>query len=441
MRPGSASSTVPATTERDGAGPLDSQSEKAAPPPPSGADAAAEARLPLGQIVLLAALTATLPASIDGLSPALPAIAGALGVEATRVSTAMSAFVISFAIAQLIGGMLADALGRRPVILGGLVIYIGGGLLAANAASFPMLLAARACQGLGAAGAVLLARTIVRDLLPREAAARALALIGMLFGLVPILAPLISGVLVSLGGWRAPFLAMAALGVAVGAASLLRLPETLAPHARAPLDPAGLMRSLARLTASRALMTYVLANAFAYSGILLFSSAAPQVIVGHMGFPAATYAMLLALSTLGFMAGNFASFRLVRRRGVDMTLRLGTLSLLAGPALMLAATRAWPEAWPALILPQMLYTFGWGVVQPQAQAGALSTHPESIGQASALLGFGQLAIAGLIVALYSQATTGLAPALALGMASCGVLALAMAWGLVGRAAAKAERLG
>lgn len=388
--------------------------------------------MPLGQIVLLAALTATLPASIDGLSPALPAIATALATDAAHVSAAMSAFVISFAIAQLIGGMLADALGRRPVILGGLVIFTLAGLLAASATSFTMLLAARALQGFGAAAAVLLARTIVRDQLPREAAARALALIGMLFGSVPILAPLISGALVAFGGWRAPFLAMAALGLAVGVASLHRLPETLAPERRQPFDLRGLARSLGHLSRSHALMAYVLGNAFAYSGILLFSSAAPQVIIGHMGHPAATYALLLSLSTLGFMAGNAAAFRLVQRRGVDATLRIGVLFQLAGPLVMLAATHVFPVAWPALILPQILYTFGWGIVQPQAQAGALSTHPESIGQASALLGFGQLAIAGIIVAIFSRLTEGASFTLALGMALCGTLAAACGWLMVGR---------
>lgn len=394
--------------------------------------AASAERLPLGQIVLLAALTATLPASTDGLSPALPALAHSLGVEAARVSTAMSAFVISFAVAQLIGGMLADALGRRPVILGGLVIYALAGLLGAVAPSFPLVLLARALQGLGAAMAVLLARTIVRDQLPREAAARALGLIGILFGMMPIAAPLISGGLVSIGGSRMPFIAMATLGLVVGIIAMLRLPETLAPERRLPLDPAGLISSLAGLCRSRALMAFVIGNAFSYSGILLFSSAAPQVMIGHMGFAAATYALLLALSTLGFMAGNAVSIRLVRRHGVDVTARLGTIPLLLGPLVMLAATRVWPEHWAALVLPEMLYTFGWGVVQPQTQAGALSTHPERIGQASALLGFFQLAVAGLIVAIYSRLTAGVSSSLALGMACCGAMALLSMWTLVGR---------
>lgn len=386
----------------------------------------------MGQIVLLAALTAILPASTDGLSPALPALAAVLEVEATRTSTAMSAFVIAFALAQLVGGMLADALGRRPVVLGGLVIYALASLLGAFAPDYETLLAARTLQGLGAAMAVLLARTIVRDCLAREAAAQALALIGMFFGLVPILAPLVSGALVELGGARAPFVAMAALALIVGIASLMRLPETLAAEQRVPLDPAGLLRSLAVLLRSPALMAYVSANGFAYSGILLFSAAAPQVVIGHLGFAASAFALLLALSTLGFMAGNAVSMRMVRSHGVDRTARLGTVSLLAGPVLMIAATQAFPGAWAALILPQMFYTFGWGMVQPQMQAGALSTHPGRIGQASALIGFFQLAIAGLVVAIFSRLTDGLPLSLALGMVTCGILALVIAWSFVGR---------
>lgn len=399
-----------------------------------GAPAAARPadRLPIGQIVLLAALTAILPASIDGLSPALPALADTLAVEATRTSTAMSAFVISFALAQLVGGMLADALGRRPVILVGLLVYALAGVLAALAPSYEWLLAARVLQGLGSAMAVLLARTIVRDQLPREAAARALALIGVLFGVVPILAPLASGALVELGGARAPFLAMTAMAVIVWLVSVARLPETLPVGKRLPLDPAGLFRSLAELVRSPALMAYVVGSAFAYSGILLFSSAAPEVFIGHLGFAAGGFALLLALSTLGFMAGNVASYRLVHHRGVDGTARIGTLFQLTGPAVMLGAVSLWPGAWAALILPQMLYTFGWGIVQPQTQAGALSTHPERIGQASALLGFVQLALSGAFVALFARLTDGLPFSLALGMAFCGAMAVLISWRFIGR---------
>ncbi len=99
---------------------------------------------------------------------------------------------------------------------------------------------------------------------------------------------------------------------------------------------------------------------------------------------------------------------------------------------MIAATWAAPGAWTALILPEIVYTFGWGLVQPQMQAGALSIHPRAIGQASAVFGFGQLSIAGIIVALFARLTGGGSLSLALGMAFCGIMALVFAWGLIGR---------
>lgn len=364
------------------------------------------------------------------MSPALPAIGQGLNTDPSLMPAVMSAFVISFAIAQLVGGMCADALGRRPVVMAGLAIFTVAGVLGAMANSFPLLLAARAMQGVGAAAVVLLARTIVRDQLGREDAARALALIGVIMSIVPMVAPLISGGLVALGGWRAPMFAMAVMGLLVAIPSFLRLGETLAPDQRMPFDLAALLASLGRLVRSRSLMSYVVANGFAYSGILLFSAAAPQIIIGHLGVSAAGYSVMLALALVGFLGGNLIALRLVRRIGVDGTLRVGVLFQIAGPVLMLISSYLWPETWMGLIIPQMLYTLGWGVVQPQAQAGALSTHPESIGQASALLGFFQLAMAGLIAALFTRLTTGLPASLALGLLFCGGMGSLAAWFLV-----------
>jgi len=393
-----------------------------APAPAAIAQTVLEPRLPLGQIILLAALTALLATSIEGFSPAMPAIANALATDAAHISAAISAFVISFAIAQLIAGSLADALGRRPVVLVGLGIFIAGSLMSAFASSFMLLLLARVVQGIGAAAAVLLARTIVRDQLPREAAARALALIGIFFSMTPILAPMIAAVLIVLGGWRAPLFAMALMGSVIWIISLRRLPETLPPQKRLPFDAMDLLRSLGNLLRSRTLMAYVVANALSYSGILLFSAAAPQVMIGTLAASTVAYAMLFGMSSIGFLGGNALSFRLVKTRGVDATLRFGTSFLLIGPFLILAISWFWPNAWPAMVLAHSIYMFGWGVVQPQAQAGALSAHPEAIGQASSLIGFIQLAIGGAIVGLFAAVTNGAPASLGVAMLLCGAAA-------------------
>jgi len=142
--------------------------------------------------------------------------------------------------------------------------------------------------------------------------------------------------------------------------------------------------------------------------------------------------MLFALSTCGFVVGSFVSSRIVHRHSIEGTLRLGTVLQTVGTLLMIATTAAAPQAWAALILPQIIFTFGWGFVQPQMQAGALSLHPRAIGQSSALFGFVQLSIAGIIVALFARLTDGDARSLACGMAACAVTGLVIAWGLIGR---------
>jgi DHA1 family bicyclomycin/chloramphenicol resistance-like MFS transporter len=199
-----------------------------------------------------------------------------------------------------------------------------------------------------------------------------------------------------------------------------------------PLHPVTVLRSFGKLARSGPLLAYVVGNAFAYSGIFIFASSAPQVIIDTMGNSTGHYAMMLALSTFGFMLGNMISRRLVHRFLIEGTLRIGALFQLAAGLASIVATHSWPMAWAALVLPQLVYATGWGVVQPQMQAGALSTHPERIGQASALIGFVQLSLAGIIVAIFSRVTDGSADALSLGTLGCGVMATLFAWGLIGR---------
>ncbi|MBT2187890.1 MFS transporter [Sphingobium nicotianae] len=388
--------------------------------------------LPRALLLLVAALTAILPLSIEGMSPVLPSLTSDLAVPRADVAAAMSAFVIAFAAAQLFCGMLADAVGRRPVIYAGLILYIAASLIGASAHDFVVVVTARVLQGLGCAALALLARTIVRDLLDRADAARTLALVGAIYGPVPTLAPLLSGGLVMLFGWRAPLLSMGVICAIVALASLRILPETLSPERRLPLNPGGVLRSLGGLARSKALLAFVFGNAFAYSVLFMFSTGAPQVIVGRLGETAGHYSIMLAISTLGFVFGSLLSNRMIRTHSLEAALRFGTVIQVSAGIVMIAATALWPGAWEALVVPEIFYTFGWGVVQPQMQAGALSLHPRAIGQASALLGFGQLAVAGVIAAGFARLTTGSALSLAIGMAFCAGMALLCAWVFIGR---------
>ncbi len=289
--------------------------------PSSGA--AQAQNLPRSLLLLVAALTAILPLSIEGMSPVLPSLATALAVPRADVAAAMSAFVIAFAAAQLFCGMLADALGRRPVIYGGLILYIAASFLGSMASDFIVVVTARALQGVGCAALALLARTIVRDLLERADAARTLALVGAIYGPVPTLAPLLSGGLVMLFGWRAPLLSMGVICATLALVSLMLLPETLSPSARLPLNPRGVFRSLGELARSPKLLAFIFGNSFAYSVLFMFSTVAPQVIVGRFGETAGHYSIMLALSTLGFVFGSILSNRMIGRTRLKRPLDWG----------------------------------------------------------------------------------------------------------------------
>jgi DHA1 family bicyclomycin/chloramphenicol resistance-like MFS transporter len=380
--------------------------------------------LPLGFLLMLAGLTALLPASIDGFGPALPAVATTLHTSGGWAQAAMSLFVLAFAAGQILCGMLSDRFGRRPVVTGGLALFAAGGFAGALAPSIGLLIAARVLQGAGASAAVLLGRTIVRDILDREHAGRALALIGIFVGIVPVAAPLISGSLVSLVGWRAPLVALAGVGLLLLLICAWRLPETLRERDLQAMSHGGLARAARTMFGSPRYIGYVGSLAFAYAGILLYGSTASLVLVRHMGISTIHYSLLYALSTSGFIAGNFLSSQLVIRRGVDRTLGLGILLLVAGGGLMAVGTMLTPRHWAAVVVPMIVYCCGWGVSQPQMQAGALSLFPQLIGRSSALLGFAQLATGAIVVALFGQFGHESASRLGLAMAGCGLAAMA-----------------
>src|SRR5712671_5541072 len=186
-------------------------------------------------LVLLALLSAFTPLSIDMYLPALPVIAVDLHGTVGDIQLTLSAFMIAFGAGQIFYGPAGDRFGRRPVILGGLAVYVLASIGCAFAAEAGHLVVLRFLQGLAACGSVVLARTMVRDLAEREQAARAMSLIMACSSLAPMLAPLIGSQVLVLWGWRAIFWVLAGIGVVGLVFATLRLPETLRPEYRQPL--------------------------------------------------------------------------------------------------------------------------------------------------------------------------------------------------------------
>src|SRR5918995_4150489 len=201
----------------------------------------------LGMTVMLALLAALGPLSTDMYLPSLPAIARELGASTAKTQLTLSAFLFGFAVGQLVYGPVSDKVGRRPVLLAGLAIFLVASIGCTLAPTIETLIAGRFLQAIGAAGPIVLARAMVRDLYEGPRAGRELSRMGAIMGLVPAFAPILGGVLQGLFGWRANFAATVLCGIRLGAAALVAVPETLRARPPGPLSFTAMLKSFGML--------------------------------------------------------------------------------------------------------------------------------------------------------------------------------------------------
>lgn len=339
-------------------------------------------------LLILMLLTALGEISTQLLIPALGALERGLHATPGSSLLALSLFVAAFGLGQLFFGPLSDRLGRRPVLLAGLSLYLLASLGMLLAENIQMLIAARVLQGFGACAALVLARAMVRDVWQAEAGpALALTVLGMFTAIV--LSPLLGGLLTQYGGWRAPLLA----SVAVGALALLAV---LGGYRETHLqrDPqAGRLNRLARdyldlLGSCRALALTIAAT---YGAMFVVVAGSSAVYIGLLGLSAAQYGMTFAAIVSGLLGGALFTLRNVQRLGPQKVVAIGLALVLAGALLTLAVHLLFGLSLLGLSLPQMLVTLGGGMVLPAAVAGAVLPNPHRAGLAAGLMGFAQMA--------------------------------------------------
>ncbi|MBA4209954.1 MAG: multidrug transporter [Parvibaculum sp.] len=348
--------------------------------------------------VFLAALTAVGPLSTDMYLPSLPAIAETFGASTGATQLTLSVHLIGFAGSQLFYGPLADRYGRRPVLLGGFVLYMIGCFVSLFVASIDQLIAARALQAVGGGASVVLARAIVRDLYEGPEAGQMLAKMAAIMGLVPAAAPMLGGIVEDFFGWKANFIAMGAFGAVLAIMVVTSLDETLPPARRRSAAPAAILANYRHLLTDRRYLKYLAVACAAFSGLFAFISGSSFVLQREFGLSPVAYGLCFAAMAGGYVSGSLGGARLVRQLGVDATLRIGGFCAALGGLLMLTALSVVPSAL-AIVLPVMIYSFAVGLSMPQAMAGALTPFPDMAGTASSLLGFLQ-AMAGALAGIY-----------------------------------------
>ena len=379
---------------------------------------------------LLGILVALTALSTDIFVPAMPTLVSVFRADVASVQPSVTWFFIGVACGQLFYGAASDRYGRRAPLLAGLLLFVVASASCIGATSIEQLVAGRFVQGLGASAAPVLARSIVRDLYAWNEAARILALMGIVLGLSPILAPLLSTVLLALGGWQAIFWALVAISVLLLALIAFGLPET-APSRRAGRrieagrgGPAALARNFAFLLGQRHFLAYMSVSCITLSGVYAFVSSSAFVIVRALGHSPREFALSFAFVAVGNILGAIASSRLVMRYGMDRMIRIGTVLAFGSGAAM--AVLGWLRVnhLAAIIAPAFVFLFAANFVLPHATAGALSPYPKISGAASSLLGFIQLTLGALASYVLGAAYDGTQRplAIAFGIAGAGALA-------------------
>ena len=383
-------------------------------------------------LTLLIAMTAIGPATLNILVPALPGLATRLSTDAGTVQLTVSLYLLSLASAQLLLGPLSDRFGRRPVALAGLSLNVLASLAAFAATSIEALIVTRIVQAVGAAAGIVMGRAMIRDLYERDRAAAMIGLVTTAVVIAPMVSPLIGGILDTTFGWESIFLFIAVMAGTVLIWAVPVLPETRAVDVAAA--PTKLWQEWRALLTSAKFHGYVLAGALGSMPFFTFLGGGPYAVVDIMGRTSAEYGLWFALTSLGYMSGNFTASRLSQRWGVDAMITAGVVAELVGVGLTVTLIATVPEAGPVTIfVPQLVISYGNGVLLPNAIAGAVSVRPHAAGSAAGITGFAQMALGAASTQGVALALTGAATAMPMAwMMTAEVVATGLAFWVLAR---------
>ena len=337
--------------------------------------------------MLLACLGMLGPFSIDTYIPAFTGISRAIGATPVQMQQTLSAYLFGFAVMNLFHGALSDSFGRRPVVLGGLVIFTLASVGCALADHIGLLVFFRAVQGMSAGAGVVISRAVIRDMFPPADAQRVMSQVTIYFGVAPAIAPMIGGFLFVHVGWAAIFWFLAAVGVVLFAAIAKLLPETLHATHRQPFGVRNLMAGYWALGSDPRFLALALASGIPFNGMFLYVLSAPVFLGDLLHLAPGEFFWFFVLTIAGIMAGAFVSGRMAGKVAPSRQIRIG-LAIMATVSLAnLALNAAFPaSAWWSL-WPLAIYAFGWATMVPVVTLLVLDLVPERRGMASSLQAF------------------------------------------------------
>lgn len=346
----------------------------------------APAAIPWRLVLMLGALTAFAPMSIDMYLSSLPEIGRVLQAGADDTQATLAAFFAGMALGQFLYGPASDRFGRRPPLLLGIGIYVAASLVCALAPTIQVLIAARFVQALGGCAGAVIARAVVRDRFNHADTARVLSLMTLIMGLAPVLAPQLGGVIQFVAGWRGVFWTLVVFGLLIGLWIALALSESRSQATALQARSENPFRAYGALLGQKRLAGYGLAGALNGATLFTYISTAPALVMQTYGHTPLVFNIIFALNAVGIIGASQVNRLLLRRSTPDRVLVRASIASIIAAFLLVAA------AWSGLggqftVLPLLFAALSsYGLMAGNTMAGALSVDPSRAGSTSALMG-------------------------------------------------------
>ncbi len=380
-------------------------------------------------IILLGALTALGPFTIDLYLPAFPVLEEDFQTSAAAIQLTLTGTMIGFALGQLVVGPLSDKVGRRVPLIVVTALHVLASTAAAFAPTLELLSVARVLMGAGAAAGGVVAAAIVRDLFGGRRLVVMLSRLALVSGVAPVVAPLIGAGLLAVIPWRGLFIVLALYGAVMLACALIFLPETLPPARRHEKGSTTVLQRYRSVLGDRVFIGVLIIGGMTFSGLFSYLSASSFLFQQTYGFDAQQYGLLFAINSIGVVIGVQTASRLATRFGPQWVMAASTAALVLSAAAIILGDLLGAGLW-AVVIPLFFFMTACGFTFPCVQVLALDRHGKAAGTAQSLIGAVNFGVAGLVspVVGWVAGDAGITPTtMATVMVGCSVIAVLALW--------------
>ncbi|HFD6681181.1 TPA: Bcr/CflA family multidrug efflux MFS transporter [Providencia alcalifaciens] len=355
----------------------------------------------LGLILILGLLSMLMPLAIDMYLPSFPAMTGYFNVDEGRIQMTLNSYIFGFAIGQLFYGPMADSLGRKPVILGGVIVFALASAACAIAESIDTFIWLRFLHGFAAAAASVVINALMRDMFTKDEFSRSMSFVVLVMTIAPLMAPIMGGEMMRWFSWHAIFWSIALAAVIAVVLVSLFIRETLPVEKRQKFHIGTTLRQFATLFRARQVLFYILASSFSFSGMFSFLNAGSFVYIDLNGVSPQHFGYYFGINIVFLFIMTTINGKFVRQFGAERMLYFGIIVQFVMGIWLLTTTALNMDFW-TLVIGVAIYVSGIAMITSNSMAVILDNYPHIAGTVSSLAGTIRFSIGALVGTVLSM---------------------------------------